>query len=204
MDFHCSTFSTHGVTINTRILFYPTIMQLNAPHHNRACNILLYYIYVYTEQTSNELYSLDLIASGRGTTFSWRRKWPVSVAHTERRLIKIYNFRTEKRNVWQENIRSVFVWLVAKVYGKLGGTRARAHGSGRWVGGWKHIRVLKTILGLRLIKKNIRRAFGATVLMLLISCLLHLVATAYFFFLEILGEKVSATFNGLFICCKGA
>lgn len=35
------------------------------------------------------------------------------------------------------------------------------------------------------------RNFGGTILMLLISCLLHLVATAYFFFLELLGERVS-------------
>lgn len=41
------------------------------------------------------------------------------------------------------------------------------------------------------IKFSTSRNFGATILVLLISCLLHLVATAYFFFLEILGEKVS-------------
>lgn len=35
------------------------------------------------------------------------------------------------------------------------------------------------------------REFGITIIILLISCLLHLVATAYFFFLELLGEKVS-------------
>lgn len=53
-------------------------------------------------------------------------------------------------------------------------------------------------------KFSTSRHFGATILVLLISCLLHLVATAYFFFLEILGEKVSVVFFFLIALCYGA
>lgn len=38
-------------------------------------------------------------------------------------------------------------------------------------------------------------AHGITILVLISSCLLHLVVTAYFFFLEIFGDRVSKWFN---------
>lgn len=38
----------------------------------------------------------------------------------------------------------------------------------------------------------LRREFGITILVLISSCLLHLVVTAYFFFLEIFGDRVSS------------
>lgn len=39
--------------------------------------------------------------------------------------------------------------------------------------------------------RNISRAFGAALLALIASCLLHLVATSYFLFVELLGSNVS-------------
>lgn len=37
----------------------------------------------------------------------------------------------------------------------------------------------------------VHREFGIIILVLISSCLLHLVVTAYFFFLEIFGDRVS-------------